>query len=59
MLVQLNTWAVVCGSDLQRGIVVMAVGLSLFCLNMKVVGDIVYSELDQGTTHYSMECCSE
>ena len=40
MLVQLNKFVVVCGSDLQGGIVVMGVVLVDFFLNMRVVGDI-------------------
>ena len=40
MLVQLNKCIVVCGSDLQRGIVVMVVCFRRFCLNIRVVGDI-------------------
>ena len=39
MLVQLNK-CVVCGSDLQSGIVVMGDSLRRFCLNMRVDGDI-------------------
>ena len=56
MLVQLNTCVVVCGSDLQRGIVVMGVCLRRFCLNIKVVGDIVCFDLGQGTTGCSGVC---
>ena len=40
MLVLLNKCVAVCGSDLQRGQVVMCVCLRQFCLNMSVVGDI-------------------
>ena len=57
MLVQLNKCVVVCGSDLQRGygIVVMDVCLCRFCLDMSVVWSC--SELGQGTTGCSGECC--
>ena len=40
MFVQLNKCVGVCGSDLQRGIVVMGNCLRRFCLNIRVVGDI-------------------
>ena len=58
MLVQLNKCVVVCGSGLQRGhgIVMMGVCLRRFCLNMSIVGDIVCSELGQGTTGFYVEC---
>ena len=46
-----------CGSDLQMGIVVMGVCLRRFCLNIKVVWTFVCSELRQGTTGCSGECC--
>ena len=36
---------------------VMGFCLCRFCLNMKVVGDISFSQLAQGTTGCSEECC--
>ena len=57
MLVQLNKCVVVCGSDLQRGNSGHGCLSSSICLNMSVVGDIVCSELGQGTTGYSGKCC--
>ena len=36
---------------------VMGVCLRRFCLNMSVVGDIVCSELGQGTTGCYGDCC--
>ena len=36
---------------------VMGVCIRRFCLNISVVGDIVCSELGQGATGFSGECC--
>ena len=59
MLVQLNKCVVLCGSDLQKGHNGDGCLSSsiLFNTYMSVVGDIVCSELGQGTAVCSGECC--